>query len=82
MNHRRYDEAPDVIRHQPPMAIDTALRSHCGIWAKQYFVAVIMDDGTPTTFSSPGPKFHDSVVRQFFDAKKFQQVAGQLDSGE
>lgn len=82
MDHRRYDEAPDVIRHQPPMAIDTALRSHCGIWAKQYFVAVIMDDGTPTTFFSPGPKFHDSVVCHFFDAKKFQQVAGQLDSDQ
>ncbi|CAI6082368.1 hypothetical protein V2G26_020835 [Clonostachys chloroleuca] len=82
MDHRRFYESQESVRHQPPMAIDTALRSHCGIWAKQYFVAVVMDDGTPATFFSPGQKLQDSVVRQFFDIKKFQQVVSSLDTDQ
>jgi hypothetical protein len=41
-----------------------------------------MDDGTPATFFSPGQKLQDSVVRQFFDTKKFQQVVSSLDTGK
>jgi hypothetical protein len=78
-DQRRFYEAPETFRHQPPMAIDTALRSHCGIWAKQYFVAVLMDDGTPTTFFSPGQKLNDSTLHQFFNPQKFQQIASQID---
>jgi hypothetical protein len=63
------------------MAIDTALRTHCGIRAKQYFVAVLVEDGTPLTFFSPGQKLQDHVVRQFFDANKFQETVRSLDSG-
>jgi hypothetical protein len=49
---------------------------------KQYFVAVILEDGTPATFFSPGQKLNDNVVHQFFNPRKFQEVAGQLDLGE
>jgi len=61
------------------MAIDHALRTHCGISGKQYFVAVILEDGTPATFFSPGQKLNDNVVHQFFNPRKFQEVAGQLE---
>lgn len=64
----------ELTMHQ---AIDTALRTHCGIWAKQYFVAVILEDGTPATFFSPGQKLQDHVVRQFFDSSKFQNAVAQ-----
>ena len=67
------------LEHQ---AIDTALRTHCGIWARQYFVAVILDDGTPATFFSPGQKLQDHVVSQFFDANKFQQAVSQANPGQ
>lgn len=63
-------------------AIDNALRTHCGIWAKQYFVAVILEDGTPATFFSPGPKLQDHVVGQFFDSSKFQNAVTQLHMGK
>ncbi|KAF4123186.1 Protein of unknown function (DUF2841) [Geosmithia morbida] len=62
-------------------AIDQALRSHCGISGKQYFVAVIREDGTPTTFFSPGQKLNDNVVHQFFNPRRFQEVTSHLDTG-
>lgn len=68
-----------LTEHQ---SIDTALRTHCGIWAKQYFVAVILEDGTPATFFSPGQKLADNVVRQFFDADKFQNAVVQTALGQ
>lgn len=61
--------------------IDEALRSHCGIAAKQYFVAAITEDGLPMTFFSPGQKLNDGTIRQFFDASKFQQVMKRIESG-
>lgn len=61
--------------------IDEALRLHCGIAAKQYFVAAITEEGIPMTFFSPGQKLHDNTIRQFFDADKFQQVMRRIDSG-
>lgn len=61
--------------------IDEALRSHCGIAAKQYFVAAITEEGLPMTFFSPGQKLHDNSIRQFFDTNKFQQVMRRIDSG-
>lgn len=62
-------------------SIDVALHK-AGIWAKQYFVAAIMPDGTPTTFFSPGQQLHDSIVQQFFDIQRFQQVASNLQECE
>ncbi|KAF4503882.1 hypothetical protein G6O67_008818 [Ophiocordyceps sinensis] len=77
----RFPDPYDVHRRQPPMQIDEALRSHCGIAAKQYFVAAITEEGIPMTFFSPGQKLHDNTIRQFFDANKFQQVMRRIDSG-
>ncbi|KJZ72822.1 hypothetical protein HIM_07766 [Hirsutella minnesotensis 3608] len=77
----RFQDPYDLHRRQPPMQIDEALRSHCGIAAKQYFVAAITDDGLPMTFFSPGQKLHDNTIRQFFDANKFQHVMRRIDSG-
>lgn len=45
-------------------------------------MAVILEDGTPATFLSPGQKLNDNVVHQFFNPRKFQEVAGQLELGE
>ncbi|KAI9167492.1 hypothetical protein HJFPF1_03620 [Paramyrothecium foliicola] len=77
----RFAENHDLRRRQPPMQIDEALRSHCGIAAKQYFVAAIMEDGSPITFFSPGQRLHDAALRQFFDSKRFQQVVERIEMG-
>ncbi|EFY91333.1 Ydr124wp-like protein [Metarhizium acridum CQMa 102] len=77
----RYQEAYDLHRRHPPMEIPEALRSHCGIAGKQYFVAVMSEDGKPMTFLSPSQKLHDITIRQFFDVGKFQQVMARVDSG-
>ncbi|KAJ6444795.1 kinesin [Purpureocillium lavendulum] len=77
----RFQDQYDLHRRAPPMQIDEALRSHCGIAAKQYFVAAINDDGLPITFFSPGQKLNDTAMRQFFDANKFQQVMRRIESG-
>ncbi|ODA81218.1 hypothetical protein RJ55_04182 [Drechmeria coniospora] len=77
----RFPDPYDLHRRAPPMQIDEALRSHCGIAAKQYFVAAVTEDGLPMTFFSPGQKLHDNAIRQFFDATKFQQVMRKIESG-
>ncbi|KAF4472314.1 hypothetical protein FALBO_786 [Fusarium albosuccineum] len=78
----RFPEAQDIHRRQPPMQIDEALRQHCAISARRYFVAVIMDDGSPMTFSGPGTsRVHGDVMKQFFDLDKYQKVMERLDSG-
>lgn len=78
----RFPETQDLHRRQPPMQIDEALRQHCSISARRYFVAVIMDDGSPMTFSGPGTaRLEGDVMRQFFDLDKYQRVMECLDSG-
>ncbi|KAJ4264919.1 hypothetical protein NW762_005162 [Fusarium torreyae] len=78
----RFPEAQDMHRRQPPMQIDEALRQHCAISARRYFVAVIMDDGSPHTFSGPGTsRLPSHVTKQFFDMDKYLRVTDRLDSG-
>ncbi|PHH76712.1 hypothetical protein CDD80_1309 [Ophiocordyceps camponoti-rufipedis] len=77
----RFQDQYDLHRRQPPMQIDEALRLHCGIAAKQYFVAAITDEGVPITFFSPGQKLHDATIHQFFDAPRFQHVMRRIESG-
>ncbi|KAJ4202987.1 Hypothetical protein NCS54_01034000 [Fusarium falciforme] len=79
----RFPEVQEMHRRQPPIQIDEALRQHCAIAARRYFVAVIMDDGSPMTFSGPGTstKLPGDVVKQFFDLDKYQRVMERLDSG-
>ncbi|KHO00667.1 Ydr124wp-like protein [Metarhizium album ARSEF 1941] len=77
----RFQEAYDLHRRHPPMKIDEALRSHCGIAGKQYFVAVISEDGKPMTFFSPSQKLNDMTIRQFFDTSKFQHVMARVEAG-
>ncbi|GAB0135833.1 hypothetical protein EsDP_00004156 [Epichloe bromicola] len=67
--------------NEPPQQIDEALRSRCGIAAKQYFVAAISEDGKPMTFLSPGQKLNDAIIRQFFDVGKFQHVMARIEAG-
>lgn len=62
--------------------IDEALRRHCGVPVRRYFVAAAPDDGTPCTFVSGGHKLPENVIAQFFDASKFQQVMNRLDAGK
>ncbi|KAK5988914.1 hypothetical protein PT974_10411 [Cladobotryum mycophilum] len=80
--HARFQDGTDM-RRQPPMQIDEALRSHCGIAAKQYFVGAIMEDGSPMTFFSPSPgqRLSEAAIRQFFDANRYRQVMARLDAG-
>ncbi|KAF7558703.1 hypothetical protein G7046_g5458 [Stylonectria norvegica] len=79
----RLTEVQDMHRRQPPMQIDEALRQHCSISAKRYFLAVIMDDGSPMTFSGPDTtaRFHGDIMSQFFDMEKYQRVMARLDQG-
>ncbi|KID89318.1 Ydr124wp-like protein [Metarhizium guizhouense ARSEF 977] len=78
----RYQEPYDLHRRQPPMAIPEALRSQCGIAGKQYFVAVMSEDGEPITYLSPPQKLDAITIGQFFDKSKFQQVMARVHSGK
>jgi hypothetical protein len=62
--------------------IAEALRKDCGISTRHYFVAVILDDGTPQTFSGPGTSgLRSGYEKQFFDMDKFTRAMGRLESG-
>ena len=63
-------------------AIDQAMRTHCGIPGKLYFVAVLTEDGRTNTFSTFGNKLDDSTVGTFFDSQRFQQFARNALSSE
>ncbi|KAJ4146836.1 hypothetical protein LMH87_001395 [Akanthomyces muscarius] len=77
----RFPDANDAARRQQPSEIDEALRRHCGVPVRRYFIAAAGDDGTPSTLVSGGHKLPESVISQFFDAVKFQQVMNKLDAG-
>ncbi|PKS10339.1 hypothetical protein jhhlp_002090 [Lomentospora prolificans] len=74
----RYSEPHDVRR--PPMGIDKALREDCNIPVKAYFVAAILDDGNPATFSGPGT-LSLSQISQFFDMETFRTFSQQAATG-
>ncbi|RFU72839.1 hypothetical protein TARUN_9412 [Trichoderma arundinaceum] len=78
----RFQEGNDS-RRPPLMQIDEALRTHCGIVAKHYFVAAVSEDGNSMTFFSPSPGrgMTDSTIRQFFDANRYRQVTSRIDQG-
>ncbi|TFB00902.1 Uncharacterized protein CCMA1212_007293 [Trichoderma ghanense] len=81
-DNARFQEGNDS-RRPPLMQIDEALRTHCGIVAKHYFVAAITEDGTSMTFFSPSPGrgMTDNTIRQFFDASRYRQVMSRIDAG-
>ncbi|KAH7143918.1 hypothetical protein EDB81DRAFT_511228 [Dactylonectria macrodidyma] len=82
IDDNRFADTQDMHRRQPPMQIDEALRLHCSISAKRYFVVVISDDGKTLTFSGPkDSKLADDVVRQFFDVDKYRRVMESMDTG-
>ncbi|KAL7786734.1 hypothetical protein V8C37DRAFT_287279 [Trichoderma ceciliae] len=78
----RFQDGSDS-RRPPLMQIDEALRTHCGIVAKHYFVAAITEDGNPMTFFSPSPGrgMTDNTIRQFFDVNRYRQVTSRIDTG-
>ncbi|PHH69538.1 hypothetical protein CDD82_7697 [Ophiocordyceps australis] len=80
-DNTRFHDPYDMHRRQPPMQIDEALRSYCGIAGKHYFVATISEEGMPLTFFSPGHKLHENTIHQFFDENKFQQVIRRMETG-
>ncbi|KAF6836946.1 hypothetical protein CMUS01_05212 [Colletotrichum musicola] len=69
----RYHEAHDARR--PPIDIGKALRDHCNIPARHYFVAAILDDGTTQMFSNtlsgPGGRHQPNAFNKFFNMKTF-----------
>ncbi|CAF3586605.1 unnamed protein product [Fusarium graminearum] len=78
----RFPEAQDMHRRQPPIQIDEALRQSCGISARRYFLVVVMDDGSPQTFSGPGTSgVRSGYEKQFFDMEKYLKVVDRLDAG-
>lgn len=72
-----------VLTMHEKQSIDDALRTHCGIVAKHYFVTAITDEGATMTFVNPttGRGMSDNTIRQFFDATKYRQVMARIDSG-
>ncbi|KAM0472670.1 hypothetical protein ACHAPX_008631 [Trichoderma viride] len=80
-DNSRFQDGNDSRRHL--MSIDDALRTHCGIVAKHYFVTAITDEGATMTFVNPttGRGMSDNTIRQFFDATKYRQVMARIDSG-
>jgi hypothetical protein len=79
----RTHEDPGAHRRQPPMGIADALRSCCGINAKQVFVAAVGHDGVLTTFLSPGPglQLPEDTISNFFLKNNFKEVVRGLDFG-
>ncbi|OLN93991.1 hypothetical protein CCHL11_03433 [Colletotrichum chlorophyti] len=69
----RYHESHDARR--PPIEIMTALRDHCNIPVRHYFVAAILDDGTTQIFrntpSGPGGRHQPNAYNKFFNMKNF-----------
>nr|XP_036584700.1 DUF2841 domain-containing protein [Colletotrichum truncatum]KAF6794350.1 DUF2841 domain-containing protein [Colletotrichum truncatum] len=69
----RYHEAHDTRR--PPIDIGKALRDHCNIPARHYFVAAILDDGSAqmfgNTLSGPGGRQQPNAFSKFFNMKTF-----------
>ncbi|TDZ60737.1 Uncharacterized protein CTRI78_v004777 [Colletotrichum trifolii] len=69
----RYHESQDVRR--PPLEVGKALRDHCNIPARYFFVAAIMDDGTTQMFSNtqsgPGARHQANAFNRFFNMKTF-----------
>lgn len=72
---RRYPEAPESNRC---MSIENALSTHCGISSKVYFLAVMKDDGTVSTFSTPGRNL-DAMEAEFFNRQRYQQLSNNFE---
>ncbi|KAH8910123.1 hypothetical protein BR93DRAFT_461043 [Coniochaeta sp. PMI_546] len=68
----RYNDSPPVRR--PLVSIDEALREHCNIPVRSYFLAVVTDDGRALHFSGPDnlPQ-PDPEVQQFFSLPHYIQ---------
>ena len=60
--------------------IDKTLREHCNIPVTHYFLAVILDDGSPAMFAGPGRCVPDSS--KFFDQEKFVKSVQRGEWGE
>ncbi|KAL2753619.1 hypothetical protein ACRALDRAFT_2110380 [Sodiomyces alcalophilus JCM 7366] len=73
----RYHEPNDARR--PPINIEMALREHCNIPARHYFVAAILDDGTAQTFSGPG-RYHPNAIDKFFSMDAFRRQVRRAES--
>jgi hypothetical protein len=57
------------------------LREHCGIKARHYFVAAILDDGSEQTFSGPG--IHTpNVAKQIFSWSGFHREIRKAEASE
>lgn len=60
--------------------IDQALREHCNIPAKHYFVAAVLDDNSPVVFAGPG-RVPEGALNKFFSKEQFVRCMHGAGSG-
>ncbi|KAK1994094.1 hypothetical protein LX36DRAFT_683880 [Colletotrichum falcatum] len=65
----RYHESRDARR--PPIDIEKALRDHCNIPAKKFFMVAVLDDGSTEVFGNTGERHHPNGYSKFFNLKNF-----------
>lgn len=62
-------------------AIEKALREHCSIPARHFYLAAVLDDGSQTTFTGPG-RYSHHVLNQIFNWNAFHREIRRSDSGK
>ncbi|KAK1640536.1 hypothetical protein BDP81DRAFT_311889 [Colletotrichum phormii] len=65
----RYHEARDARR--PPIDIEKALRDHCNIPAKKFFMVAVLDDGSTQVFTNTPERHQPNAYSKFFNLKNF-----------
>ncbi|GJC95257.1 ydr124wp-like protein [Colletotrichum higginsianum] len=65
----RYHESRDARR--PPIDIEKALRDHCNIPAKKFFMVAVLDDGSTEVFGNTGERHQPNGYSKFFSLKNF-----------
>ncbi|KXH45987.1 hypothetical protein CNYM01_03953 [Colletotrichum nymphaeae SA-01] len=74
----RYHEARDARR--PPMDIEKALRDHCNIPAKRFFMVAVLDDGSTQMFMNT-PERQPNAYSKFFNLKNFVRHVNNVNHG-
>lgn len=70
----------DVRESAISQTVEKALREQCGIPAKSYFVAAILEDGQTCYFTGPDP-IPSGHVPKFFNEQAYVRYLGSQGSG-